>query len=217
MNIVKHLASGTVVVSAYQIQPSHSLTPTPLLREVADQASTDESIKVLAKQRGFLPISEAQFVRIVGMVSIVVMIDRHTVVDICVRTYHDNPVSVIDIIDGLDSETKGIIDRAQFIVYRPESIEVVSFGAVCEQYGLAKYVHLSSIAQPEAVSWPTKEGWYWAHGRIAGMAQAKLMSARAMIEGDKIIVYVGEAMTHRLSFPDPELPLRFKPAVLPTF
>jgi hypothetical protein len=68
-----------------------------------------------------------------------------------------------------------------------------------------------------SVSWPAAAGWYWAYGRIAGMREAALMSARALVEGDKLIVYVGEAMTHRLSAPDPELPLQFKPAVLPMF
>ena len=68
-----------------------------------------------------------------------------------------------------------------------------------------------------SVTWPTEPGWYWAYGRIAGMREAALMSARALLEGDKLIVYVGEAMTHRLSFPDPELPLQFKLAVLPEF
>lgn len=68
-----------------------------------------------------------------------------------------------------------------------------------------------------SVTWPTEPGWYWAYGRIAGMREPALMSARALLEGHQLIVYVGEAMTHRLSFPDPELPLQFKPAVLPEF
>lgn len=68
-----------------------------------------------------------------------------------------------------------------------------------------------------SVTWPETPGWYWAYGRIAGMREPALMSARALLEGDKLIVYVGEAMTHRLSFPDPEPLLQFKPAVLPEF
>lgn len=68
-----------------------------------------------------------------------------------------------------------------------------------------------------AATWPQSPGWYWAFGRIAGMREATLMAARALVEGDRLVVYVGEAMTHRLSFPDPELPLQFKPATLPEF
>lgn len=74
-----------------------------------------------------------------------------------------------------------------------------------------------SFEQTSAVAWPDVPGWYWAHGRIAGMREAALMSARAVMESDQLIVYVGEAMTHRLSFPDPELPLQFKRASLPQF
>ena len=69
----------------------------------------------------------------------------------------------------------------------------------------------------DPVTWPEAAGWYWAYGRIAGMREPALMAARALLEGPHLIVYVGEAMTHRLSFPDPELPLQFKPAVLPEF
>lgn len=65
--------------------------------------------------------------------------------------------------------------------------------------------------------WPVSPGWYWAFGRIAGMREATLMSARALHEGDRLIVYIGEATTHRLSSPDMELPLQFKPATLPKF
>lgn len=75
--------------------------------------------------------------------------------------------------------------------------------------------HATSEDAP--VTWPAAAGWYWAFGRIAGMPKPALMAAFATVEGGQMIVYVGEAMTHRLSMPDPELPLQFEPAILPKF
>lgn len=75
--------------------------------------------------------------------------------------------------------------------------------------------HATSHDAP--VTWPTAPGWYWAFGRIAGMPEPTLMAAFAAVEGNRMIVYIGEAMTHRLSLPDPELPLQFELAVLPKF
>lgn len=68
-----------------------------------------------------------------------------------------------------------------------------------------------------AVTWPETPGWYWAHGRIAGMELPDLLSALAVLEDDGIAVYLGGTMTHRLSAPDLDLPLQFKPAALPSF
>lgn len=116
--------------------------------------------------------------------------------------------------------TTEIVDAIERAIDKQLTASGISPGDMQRQDGDAIYAAaMAAASRPTGVCmlWPDVPGWFWAYGRIAGMREPALMSARALLEDDKLIVYIGEAMTHRLSFPDSELPLQFKPAVFPDF